>query len=105
MQALTLFKCLSDETRLHAVLLLTEMGELCVCELMTALNENQPKVSRHLAQLRQCDLLLDERRGQWVFYRLNPTLPDWVKTLLETTAKQQTHLLRPLKKRLAAGIN
>ena len=54
-----LFKCLSDETRARATLLIAREGELCVCELVCALDDSQPKVSRHLAQLRGCGLLLD----------------------------------------------
>lgn len=49
--SLQLFKILSDETRLGIVLLLREMGELCVCDLCTALEQSQPKTSRHLAML------------------------------------------------------
>ena len=56
--ALKLFKNLSDETRLGIVLLLREMGELCVCDFCTALDESQPKISRHLAMLRESGLLL-----------------------------------------------
>ena len=39
------FKNLSDETRLGIVLMLKEMGELCVCDLCTALEQSQPKIS------------------------------------------------------------
>ena len=66
------FKCLADETRVRATLLIVDQGELCVCELMCALADSQPKISRHLAQLRSAGLLLDRRQGQWVYYRLNP---------------------------------
>lgn len=76
-------KSLSDETRLRAVLLIADQGELCVCELMHALEDTQPKVSRHLAQLRACGLLVDRRQGQWVYYRLNPKLPNWVWDALQ----------------------
>ncbi len=81
-----LFKCLADETRLNATLLLHKEGELCVCELMDALNDSQPKISRHLAQLRNCGLLSDERRGQWVYYKIHSDLPLWVLALLEQAA-------------------
>ena len=37
------FKCLSDDTRLHATLLIYLENELCVCELMDALDISQPK--------------------------------------------------------------
>jgi ArsR family transcriptional regulator len=73
----TLFKCLSDETRLLATLLIFKEGELCVCELMEAMGESQPKISRHLAQLRACGLLTDRRHGQWVYYSMNQDLPEW----------------------------
>lgn len=78
-----LFKCLSDETRLVLMLLIHAEGELCVCEMTHALEESQPKVSRHLAQLRNCGLLLDRRQGQWVYYRLMPDMPAWVQAALE----------------------
>lgn len=80
-----LYKCLGDETRARATLLITREGELCVCELVHALDDSQPKISRHLAQLRAGGLLLDRRQGQWVYYRLNPELPAWVRAVLETT--------------------
>jgi predicted transcriptional regulator len=50
--SLQLFKILSDETRLGIVLLLRRW-ELCVCDLCTALEQSQPKISRHLAMLRK----------------------------------------------------
>jgi ArsR family transcriptional regulator len=77
------FKCLSDETRLRCVSLVQKRGQLCVCELTSALALSQPKISRHLKQLRQYGLLLDSREGQWVYYRINPQLPDWVLPILQ----------------------
>lgn len=79
------FKCLADDTRVRLLLLIADEEELCVCELTCALAESQPKVSRHLAQLRNCGLLADRRQGQWVYYRLHPELPDWVIAVLRTT--------------------
>lgn len=79
------FKSLADETRARATLLIANQGELCVCELMCALDDSQPKISRHLAQLRSSGLLLDRRQGQWVYYRLNPNLPAWVHEILHVT--------------------
>ena len=77
------FKCLSDDTRLRCVTLLQREGRLCVCELTAALALSQPKISRHLAFLRQCGLLLDSREGQWVYYQINPKLPAWAFPLLK----------------------
>ena len=69
------FKCLSEELRLNTVLLIFNEGELCVCELMEALKVTQPKLSRHLAQLRSCGILNDTRKGQWVYYSISKNLP------------------------------
>lgn len=77
------FKCLSDDTRLRCVTLLQKEGKLCVCELTAALALSQPKISRHLASLRQCGLLQDSREGQWVYYQINPALPEWTSPLLK----------------------
>lgn len=60
---LQLFKNLSDETRLGIVLLLKEMGELCVCDLCAALDQSQPKISRHLAMLRGKRIIAGSQAG------------------------------------------
>ena len=86
MNPVSFFKCLADETRLHCVLLLQHKGELCVCDLVDAMAESQPKVSRHLAQLRECELLVARRQGQWMYYRLNPQLPAWAASVIEQAA-------------------
>ena len=82
MTADRLFHLLADETRLRSILLLHAEGRLCVCELVYALGLSQPKISRHLAQLRDGGLVVDERRGQWVHYRLADDLPDWVHAVI-----------------------
>ena len=79
------FRALGDLTRLRMLVLLTSQGELCVCELTHALQESQPKISRHLAQLREPGVVLDRRQGQWIYYRLNPALPEWARAVLEAT--------------------
>ncbi|HEA53396.1 ArsR family transcriptional regulator, partial [Marinobacter antarcticus] len=54
---------------------------------------SQPKVSRHLAILRNAGLLETERRGQWVYYYLNPRLPGWVSRVLDETAQNNGALI------------
>lgn len=85
MNPVQFYKCLAEDTRLRCLLLIAREKELCVCELMEALQEIQPKISRHLAQLRECGVLVDRRQGQWIFYSLNPALPDWAREVLITT--------------------
>ena len=103
MTPLQLFKCLADDTRLHSVLLIAEEGELCVCELMAALEISQPKISRHLAQLRECGILQDQRRGQWVHYRLHPDLPEWAQAVIKSTLSASAETNGQLKKIHAMG--
>ena len=83
-----LFQLLSDETRLRSLLLLQQEGELCVCELTHALGEIQPKISRHLAALRDAGVVADRRQGQWIYYRLHPALPAWARQIIDTTARE-----------------
>lgn len=99
------YKCLADELRLKSVLLIAQEGELCVCELVDALAVSQPKVSRHLAQLRQVGLLQDRRQGQWVFYRLHPALPEWMQRVLNETSQAQQSWLHTYKQRLQGMDN
>jgi len=81
----TLFRMLANPTRLRILMLLQREGVLCVCELTHALSLSQPKISRHLAHLRESGLLLAERQGQWMYYRTNPALPGWAEGVLQQT--------------------
>jgi ArsR family transcriptional regulator len=101
----SLFKALADETRARMTLLLAREGELCVCELTVALEESQPKISRHLAQLRSAGLLADRRAGQWVYYRLHPQLPDWARQLLSVTLQANSQWLASDSARLEGMRN
>ncbi len=65
-----IFKALSDETRLRIMALLLSGRELCVCDIMAALNLPQSTVSRHLSYLRNTGLVDDRRQGIWMYYRI-----------------------------------
>lgn len=65
-----IFKVLSDETRLRIVSLLAE-GDLCVCQIHGVLDESQPKVSKHLAKMRDLGVVTIKKQEQYVFYSLN----------------------------------
>ena len=64
-----IFKALADETRLRILLLLLD-GELCVCEIIAALELPQSTVSRHLAYLKRTGWVRDRKQGVWMYYRL-----------------------------------
>lgn len=86
-EADTLFRLLSDGTRLRTVVLLALEGELCVCELCVALGVSQPKMSRHLATLREQGLVRVWRQKTWIYYDLSPDIPDWAREVITVTAR------------------
>lgn len=80
-----LFSALSHPMRLRTIVLLSQVGELCVCELSYALDLSQPVISRHLASLKKIGLLSSRKQGLWVYYQIDEALPDWINTIVETT--------------------
>ncbi len=96
------FKALGDELRLATLLLIREQKKLCVSELIAALEVSQPKVSRHLATLRDAGLLDADRQGQWIYYQLHPQLPHWLLRVLDETADGNQGLIKDGLQRLAA---
>jgi len=68
------------------VALLLAKEELCVCELTAALDEIQPKVSRHLGIMKNAGLVSSRRDGTWMHYRL-AALPSWATDLLTPLTK------------------
>jgi len=82
----SLFQLLSDPTRLRCLLLMQAEGELCVCELTHALDLSQPKISRHLAALRDAGVVSSRRQGQWIYYQLHADLPAWSREVIDVTA-------------------
>lgn len=83
MQTQAFTKTLADQTRLRLLVLLVDKPELCVCEFTQALELSQPKISRHLAILREANVLQDRRAGLWIYYRLHQDLPEWCTTILQ----------------------
>ena len=64
------FKALSDPIRLQVIELL-QTQELCVCELCEKLDISQSKLSFHLKNLKEADLVRSRQEGRWIYYRLN----------------------------------
>jgi ArsR family transcriptional regulator len=67
-------KALADPVRLRLLSLIASHGdgEACVCDLNDAFDLSQPTISHHLKQLHDAGLLTREKRGVWVYYRVNP---------------------------------
>jgi ArsR family transcriptional regulator, arsenate/arsenite/antimonite-responsive transcriptional repressor len=67
---LNMYKALSDVTRLK-ILKLLEQGELCVCDIVAALDMIQPNISFHLGVLKEAGFIKDRRQGKWIHYRID----------------------------------
>ncbi|HWM38522.1 MAG TPA: metalloregulator ArsR/SmtB family transcription factor [Streptomyces sp.] len=70
-----MFKALGDPVRVRLFSLIAsfEGGEACVCDI-SDVGVSQPTVSHHLKKLREAGLLTSERRGTWVYYRVEPSV-------------------------------
>lgn len=102
-ELVTIFKALSDETRLRVVKLL-EHGELCVCDITAALDMVQPKVSFHLSALKEAGLIKDRKEGKWIHYSLNDK--DLFRRMLVLSAceRMQDSIISGDRKRLDAFL-
>ncbi|MDI3387582.1 metalloregulator ArsR/SmtB family transcription factor [Streptomyces sp. B-S-A8] len=74
-RAAPMFKALGDPVRLRLFSLVASHagGEACVCDI-SDVGVSQPTVSHHLKKLKQAGLLSSERRGTWVYYRVEPSV-------------------------------
>lgn len=68
---------LGNASRRRLLMLLATFGELCVCELVHAVDLPQATVSRHLAMVRQARLVEARRQGTWMYYRFARDVPSW----------------------------
>jgi len=78
----SLFKALSEPVRLRIISLLLEKGELCVCDLVSTLALSQSVISRHLAYLRNSDIVTAKREGVWMYYQLTAYAQSELTSLL-----------------------
>jgi ArsR family transcriptional regulator len=73
---------LGEPTRLRLLNLLAQTDEVCVCELVDALQLPQYNVSRHLHVLASAGWVEDRRQGKWIYYRIARELRPWQQSLL-----------------------
>ncbi len=67
----SVLKLTSEETRLKILCILKD-GEHCVCEIMEHINQSQSLISHHLKDLKEAEIIVDDKRGLNVFYALTP---------------------------------
>ena len=77
-----MFRAFCDRTRMRILSLLQD-GELCVGDLVESLQVPQPKVSRHLAHLRNAGLVTVRKEGLWCHYSLAPPKTKFHRNLLD----------------------
>jgi len=79
-------KALADPVRikLMSILLTTDDGEVCTCDLATAVNLAESTTSHHLGQLRKAGMVDPIRRGMNVYYRANPESLEALRSTLNT---------------------
>jgi len=80
------FLALADKTRLRLLNLMRD-EEICVCFFTEVLGESQPKISRHLAYLRNAGLVEARRDGKWMHYRITEPVNDVARRVLQETLK------------------
>ena len=109
-QYLETFKALSDKTRLRIFRLLCRFPqEMCVCEIVDALEESQYKVSRHLKVLKYAQLVQEAKKGKWVYYNLtkreDPFLQKLISGLINIHDDLFSADVHRLEKRFALRVN
>ena len=100
----TFFMALADKTRLRLLNLL-RADEICVCFFTEVLGESQPKISRHLAYLRNAGIVEARRDGKWMHYRIVKPESPFAAEVLEDTLRwlaSQTTMQRDYQKLAAA---
>jgi ArsR family transcriptional regulator len=101
-----LFKALNDATRRRILELLREK-DLSAGEIAERFDISKPSISHHLDLLKQADLVLAQKEGQFVIYSLNTSVLDdclaWLIQLSKKTKTRANH--ENIKKRVGAVIN
>lgn len=96
----TLFLALADKTRLRLLNLMRD-DEICVCYFTEVLGESQPKISRHLAYLRNAGIVLARREGKWMHYGIEMPENQYAAQILRDTLewlKAQDNMREDLKR-------
>jgi DNA-binding transcriptional ArsR family regulator len=77
-----LFAALGDPVRLRLLSLVADAGEVCSCDLLESLDRAQPTVSHHTKILAAAGLIVGEKRGRWVWWRIVPERVDEMRDAL-----------------------
>ncbi|CAN5871518.1 metalloregulator ArsR/SmtB family transcription factor [soil metagenome] len=67
------FAALADPVRLRLLSMIAAVDEACSCDLLEPLGKAQPTVSHHTKALAEAGLIVGEKRGRWVWWRVEPS--------------------------------
>lgn len=87
------FKALSDESRLRILHLLHLNNKMCISDIELILDFTQTKTSRHLAYLKNSNMVVLKRVDQYAFYSLNPQVTYFIENIF-TYLKGDTNLVK-----------
>jgi len=102
-------KSLSEKTRIRILALLHQAQEVCVSEIVDALQEDQYKISKNLKILQEAGLVVSNKKGRWIYYQLNESQVQFKKMLLEAVKNISSEILKEdlhrLQQRIAGRVN
>lgn len=98
-----LLAALADPTRMEILRELAGSPEVCACDFMSCCDVSQPTVSHHLRVLRDAGAVVSERRGNWVFYQIAPSLNDRLARIAQTIMPGGLIPVAQLRKRPATS--
>jgi ArsR family transcriptional regulator len=88
------FAALADPVRLRLLSLVASEAEVCSCELEEPLGKSQPTVSHHTKALAEAGLIVGEKRGKWMWWRVVPERLDALRQVPPVTTGLT---IRPLR--------
>jgi ArsR family transcriptional regulator len=80
------FAALADPVRLRLLSIIASSGECCSCDLEEPLGKAQPTISHHTKALAEAGLIIGEKRGRWVWWRVVPESVAALRTALDDKA-------------------
>jgi len=81
------FAALADPVRLRLLSLIAAAGEICSCDLVEPLAKSQPTVSHHTKILQDAGLIVGEKRGRWVWWRVVPEPLEQLRATLQPAGR------------------
>ncbi len=82
------YAAIADPVRLRLLSMIAAAGEMCSCDLMEPLSKSQPTVSHHTKILADAGLIAGDKRGRWVYWRVEPTRIAFVQQILTSDITQ-----------------